>query len=105
MDIESIVKLVRALDQNEQKETPFVVGKSYFIRTATMSQLGRLKKIVGSFLVLEEASWIADTGRFYDFLKDGKCNEYEEFPSDCFVPIDSIIDATEWIHKLFKGQK
>lgn len=86
-------------------KSPFKIGEKYFIRTATFFQLGRLKEVTGKWLILEDASWIADTGRFYDFLKDGKCNEYEAFQNDVFVAIDSIIDATKWTHELFKGNK
>lgn len=87
------------------EDGPFEEGKKYFIRTATMAQLGKLKKVYKDYLVLENASWIADTGRFHDFLKKGECNEYEAFVNDCIVPTGSIIDATEWDHDLFKGQK
>jgi len=89
----------------ETKSTPFCVGKKYFVRTATMAQLGLLKAVVGDFLVLEKASWIADTGRFHEFLRDGTCSEYEGFPNNCIVPTGSIIDATEWSHDLFSGNK
>ena len=90
--------------QKSQKH-PFKIGEKYFIRTATYFQLGRLKEISEKWLVLEEASWIADTGRFYEFLKDGKCNEYESFQEPVFIPLDSIIDVTIWKHDLFKGNK
>lgn len=86
-------------------QSPFKIGEKYFIRTATYFHLGKLKEINGKWLILEEASWIADTGRFYDFLKDGKCNEYEAFQDDVFIPLDSVIDITKWRHELFKGQK
>lgn len=104
MEIEQIVKLVQALGC-ESKEGPFFVGKKYFIRTSTMAQLGRLKTISNNCLILEQASWIADTGRFHGFLKNGECSEFEGFVDDCIVPISSIIDATEWRHALFEGQK
>lgn len=106
MELDQIIKIIKILDDKTQSmEMPFEVGRSYFVRTATMANLGRLKNIIGKFLVLENAVWIADTGRFHDFLRDGKCNEYEGFINDCIIPIDSIIDATEWKHKLFSGQK
>lgn len=106
MQIEELVKIVKCLSETKcDSESPFAVGKKYFIRTATMAQLGRLKKLTKEFLILEKASWIADTGRFHDFLKDGTCNEYESFVEDCIVPIASIIDATEWTHDLYSGNK
>lgn len=76
------------------------VGKKYFIRTATMYNVGRLKIVTDKELVLENASWIGDTGRFHECLKNGKFSEVEDFISDVIVNRDSIIDATEWTHEL-----
>ena len=108
MEIEQIVALVRALDKPKDSSSPkhpLTLNTNYFIRTVTLYYTGRLKEIVGDWLVLEDATWIADTGRFHDFLKDGLCNEYESFVSSVRIPIGSIIDVTEWNHELFKGQK
>lgn len=106
MNIE-LKDLVELLQANKKTKTvsPFVVGESYFIRTVTMYYVGRLKQLSGQWLILEEASWICDTGRFHDFLKDGKCNEYESFIDGVSIPSGSIIDVTKWEHSLFKGQK
>lgn len=77
-------------------ELPFEVGKAYLIRTVTMIQTGRIKAIKGKFLVLGEAAWIADTGRFSEALKDQeKFNEVEPFANDAIVNMDTIIGATE----------
>ena len=105
MTLGELKEIQSALGQRTQSRNPFKVGEKYFIRTATFFQLGRLKEICGKWLILEEASWIADTGRFHEFLKDGKCNEYEAFVEDVFVPLDSVIDITVWGHSLFKGNK
>lgn len=98
-------QIQRMCGTKEILNQPFKVGEKYFIRTATFFHLGRLKEISNKWLILEDACWVADTGRFYDFLKDGKCNEYESFQDDVFIPLDSVIDITKWKHELFKGQK
>lgn len=107
MQIEEVLNLVKCLSQQEKcvGDTPLKLGQNYFIRTVTHYYTGKLTKIVGQFLVLEDACWIADTGRFHDFIKDGKCNEYEAFVDDVYIPISSVVDITAWGHKLFKGQK
>jgi len=105
MNIE-LKDLIELLSVKTKKEKhPLVIGENYFIRTVTMYYTGHLKEICGRWLVLESASWICDTGRFHDFLKDGNCSEYESFIDVVFVPIDSIIDVTRWKHNLFSGQK
>lgn len=85
---------------------PYKVGKPYFIRTVTHHLTGRLIKVTDKELVLEDAAWIADDGRFYDALKDGEFSEVEPFPDgEVIVGRGSIIDAVEWKHDLPKKQK
>ena len=70
------------------------IGKAYLIRTVTMIQTGRLVKVTDKELVLEDAAWIADTGRFSDALVSLDFSEVEPFP-DGFVIVGrgSVIDA------------
>ena len=76
------------------------IGKNYFIRTVTMYCLGKLKAIVNQELLLEDASWVADCGRFHECQKTGKLNEVEPFVNDVIINRSSIIDATVWNHTL-----
>ena len=77
---------------------PFEVGKQYLIRTVTHIQTGACVKIQGAFVWLDNAAWIADTGRFNDCLKHGKFNEVEPYPNGVCVNTGSIIDFV-----LFEG--
>ena len=70
-----------------------------------MYYTGKIINLIGKWIILDEAAWISDTGRFHDFIKDGICHEYEGFIDQVSVPIDSIIDITIWKHNLFRGQK
>ena len=91
-----------------QKQTaisPWVVGKCYLIRTVTMTNTGRLVAVTDNELVLEDAAWVADTGRFYNALKTGVLDEVEPFIGHAIVGRGSIVDATEWMHELPKEQK
>lgn len=83
----------------------WIVGKSYFIRTITMYHLGKLKEINDKELIFEKASWIADSGRFHDFLSKGILNEVEPFVGDILINRDCIIDACYWMHDLPLIQK
>ena len=88
------------------KKELWKLGKNYVIRTVTMIQVGKLVYVGKSELGLEDASWIADTGRWMNFLKDGSVNEVEPFPKGIvIVGRHSIIDACIWKHKLFFEQK
>lgn len=83
---------------------PFKVGEQYFVRTVTYFQVGRLTEIVGNFLVFEDASWIADTGRFTDAIKSGNFNEVEPV-GVAIVNTAGIIDAFPFTASLPKEQK
>ena len=86
-------------------ESAFVIGEKYFIRTATYHSIGRLIAIYPNELMLEDAAWIADSGRFHDALKTGTLSEVEPFVSDLIVSRGGIIDATVWAHDLPLEQK
>lgn len=94
-----------SLPFKQEVELPFQIGKPYFIRTVTYFCTGRVKDIVGQFLVLDEAAWIADTGRFSDALAKGVMSEVEPIEGEMFVNTNSITDAFPWGHKLPREQK
>lgn len=79
---------------------PFKVGKKYFIRTVTYFVTGKVKKISGGFLVLEDAAWIADTGRFNEAINDGKLSEVEPVDVYVYLNVNSITDVYDWKHAL-----
>ncbi len=82
-------------------QLPFEVGKSYLIRTITMVDVGRVTRICGKFIVMEDASWIADTGRFFECLrKTDVFIEVEPFQHPLYVNTDAIVDATPWPYQL-----
>jgi len=88
----------------ENVKLPFKVGEAWFFRTVTYHLIGKVKKIVGKFLVLEKASWIADSGRFMQAIENGKLDEVEPV-EEAVLNTDSITDAFPWKHKLPDEQK
>jgi hypothetical protein len=89
----------------EQVCHPWKIGKIYFIRTVTHHLTGRLIKVFPQELVIEDAAWIADDGRFSDALKKGEFNEVEPFPDGpVIVGRASLIDAVE-IQAVNRSQK
>lgn len=86
------------------KEITDLIGKSWYIRTVTYHTVGRIVGIVANMFVMEESSWVADSGRFMDALKTGKLNEVEPTGS-CLVSISSVVDMFVWNHKLPAEQK
>ena len=81
------------------------LGANYLIRTVTMIDTGRLVKVTEHELVLEDAAWIAETGRFMEALQSGEFNEVEPFPDgQVIVGRGAIIDAVR-LPKLPREQK
>ena len=103
--LESKVEEKKSAVDYKKLEVPFKVGANYFIRTVTYFATGKVKAIVGQFIVLEEAAWIADTGRFMQAIMEGKLNEVEPVSVDMFINLNSITDAFVWKHKLPREQK
>jgi len=107
MKVSQLVKLVSALNDSAQQPQMcfWNVGKAYFIRTVTMHLVGELIAFNDKELLLRNASWVADSGRFHDALKTGELNEVEPFINDVILNRDCIVDATEWLFQLPKVQK
>jgi len=90
----------------EAQKSPWEIGKSYFFRTVTHHDVGRVVAVYSDIVVLEDAAWVADDGRFSEALATGKLNEVEPFPPGrVFVGRGSIIDCAEWPHSLPRAVK
>lgn len=80
------------------------VGKSYLIRTVGAIWAGELVAIdyTAGMLTLNNAAWIADTGRYSECLANGTCEEVEPVPDDtpAGVMLSAIVDWAEWRHPL-----
>lgn len=84
-----------------------------WILTATDGYLGEIvsspigDETGGGWIVMRNASWVADTGRRHVFLRDGvKASEAEIecYPAnlELAIPVSSIIGVTVWTHELPK---
>ena len=117
--LESLLKIIDLLgdekvptvDKPHIKYTgeDFMLGEVILIRTVTMIQVGKVCDLSPNFVWLEDASWIADTGRFTDSLKEGIENqeksEIELFVNPVRVGIGAIIEVVSYSHPLPTKQK
>ena len=87
--------------------TPYVLGRSYFIRTITNYFTGRLIAVYNNELVITSAAWIPDCGRLADFLNKGTPTECEPFPdaAEVIISKSSVIDCVPFVHPLPGVQK
>jgi hypothetical protein len=79
-----------------------VIGQTYYIvNPAADSYVGRLVAIIDPFTVaLEDASWVAQSGRRSVFIKEGKAPEMEIEPVGD-VPAARYQSIIVWPHELF----
>ena len=85
---------------NTDTNHPYKIGLKYLIRTVTMTQVGKLIAIYQNELVLQNASWVADTGKFNYALTTGDLDEVEPFNGNVIVGRGAIIDCVEWNYAL-----
>lgn len=106
------MEIVKALLLDETKtgtgtgtEFPYRVGDTVFLRTVTLYYLGRIKEITDKFVILEDCSWVQDTGiRLGEFIKNGPksgSSEIEPIGINA-VQIANVIDCISWGHALPK---
>jgi len=102
---EALAALMEQVRETPEKDglDPLVDGK-WFIRTVTFHLVGKVVRRVGQFLVLKDASWVADSGRFMQALRSGELAEVEPV-GDAVVNVLSIVDAFPWVHDLPNKQK
>ena len=80
-----------------------MVGEKYFFRTVTYHMTGIVKKVIGSILELENAAWIADSGRFMNAIKNGELKEVEPV-GRAYININTVVDFFPWKHPLPEKQ-
>jgi len=91
-----IKQLTAAIGAKPTDNSAWEVGKIYLIRTVTMIDTGRLVAVTDHELVIEDAAWIADTGRFSDAVASATFGEVEPFPAGrVIIGRGSIIDAVQ----------
>jgi hypothetical protein len=97
------------LDQSNDSISPFQIGKNYFIRTVTMTHVGKLEAVNADNFVLSSASWVADSGRLSDAMMSGleslDSSELEPFVNDIIIGRGALIDMTVYNFPLPTKQK
>lgn len=99
------IKHIQSLLKGPSQESPYKIGKAYLIRTVTLYYTGKIERVTPKEIVISDAAWIADTGRFSDALKTGALNEIEPFTDDVIIGRGSVVDAVEWKHALPREKK
>ena len=81
--------------------------KKVIIRTVGEIIVGYVDTVTPQEIVLSNASWIADTGRWHDFLRDGTTQQLEVEPylDEVRVGRGVIVTWSLWRHNLLRKQR
>lgn len=87
--------------------SPLRLGNTVFCRTVTHYYTGRIVMLSADEIVLSDAAWIADTGRFSVAMATGMLNEVEPYPSGQLVSLmrGAGCDVSDWPHPLPREAK
>jgi hypothetical protein len=81
--------------------SPIAVGNAVLIRCVTLYYTGRIVGLTDTEILIEDAAWIADTGRFAEALQSGQLNEVEPYPNGVVsIARGSVLDVSSWKHAL-----
>ena len=82
-------------------------GKDVFVRTVTYHYTGRCVMDGCDHLVLVDAAWVADSGRWAEFLVSGDPSEVEPYPDGLELCLNksAIVEMFEWPHALPRTTK
>jgi len=105
--VESLEKQKESIGKVSLKDSAFVIGENYLIRTVTMIYTGKLTKVYDKELVIIDASWIPETERWADTVAKGTFKEVEPYPdgSEVILNREAILDVTKVYWKLPRSQK
>lgn len=99
---ETYQKIKSQLGEDSFKEITALqdmVGEKFFFRTVTYHLTGRVKKVIGNIIELENAAWIADSGRFMQAIKNGELKEVEPV-GRAYINMQAVTDFFPWCHPL-----
>jgi len=104
--LQELTELSQLLNQpvQEKNSSSWEIGKNIYIATVTHHYVGKLISIGEKELVITNACWVADDGRFHKFM-EGKIDdnvEFEPFPKNLNVMVGrgSVIVACKWDYPL-----
>jgi hypothetical protein len=78
------------------------------IETVTKYFIGHVEEVTKHEVILRDACWVADTGRYHKFLADGQDNntEFEPCPDGLvIIGRNSIVSAQAYKHGLRREVK
>ena len=100
-EVKQLMAMVGSQSQSSCATGNWEIGKNYLLLIAGTFYTGRLVAVDRHEIILEDAAWVADTGRFADALSKGVVSEVEPCPEGrALLGRGALIAAFPWIHDL-----
>ena len=90
--LEELLSIVGVKSVNPMSDK---IGKNVFVRTVAYHYIGKVENIIGDFVELSGAAWVADSGRFADALIKEVFSEVEPYKNPVRINTQTIVDFTE----------
>lgn len=108
LDSESLIDALQQLARLKNTGSSILqIGNKVFIRTVTGYYTGQIEEITPTEVVLRHCAWVAETGRFHQFLAEGPIKdktEIEPYPEAtegrASINREHITDVSIWLHDL-----
>jgi len=94
LTLNQMTEISSLVGKNNEKHF-YKIGRNYLIRTVLFSYTGKLIDISNKELLLSDAAWIADTGRYNIAVKDSEFDEVEPYQDaqEIIIGRDTVVDA------------
>ena len=82
---------------------PWKIGESYYFRLATYAWVGRVVSVGPNEICLEDAAFVADSGRFSSAMKKGLLQESQseiEPVGEAILGRGALVDSCPYRHEL-----
>ena len=98
MGIENLTQLFSDMIE----KSPYEIGQTYFFRCVTYHYIGTVVSVGLSEVVLRDAVWVAESGKFRNALEEGTIADAMPYVKGDPVILGrfGIVDATPWRHPL-----
>lgn len=77
-----------------------MMDKPYLFSGVTYFTLGLIREMGGDWVLLDEASWVGETGGLADCIKNGTIGESEFLGDGIYVNMAACSDMIPWKHDL-----
>lgn len=92
-EVEEALEPIEVVAPNWEIPTDLVVGKRYYIRTATYAAIGTVKKVTQHAFHLKNVKFVAESGNIDNMLKTGDPSSGEPLKNGLIVFWGGMIDA------------